>query len=46
MAKMKTIILFLIFFLGIGLFARKWNTLVRVLLIAGILAAVLYSTFL
>ena len=43
---MKTIILLLILFLSVGLFARKWNTPVRVLLIAGILSAVLYATFL
>ena len=43
---MKTIVLLLVLFLSIGLFARKFNTLVRVLLIAGILTAVLYSTFL
>ena len=46
MTKMKTIILLLILFLSVGLFARQWNTPVRVLLIAGILSAVLYATFL
>ncbi|HLI05177.1 MAG TPA: hypothetical protein VKV40_01260 [Ktedonobacteraceae bacterium] len=42
---MKTLALLMVFFLVVGLFARKYNTLVRVLLIIGILSLVLYSTF-
>ena len=43
---MKTLFLLLALFLGVGLLARKDNKLVRALLIVGILALVLYSTFL
>lgn len=43
---MKAIFLFLILFLGIGLFARTYNFLVRALLIVSILALVVYVTFL
>jgi type IV secretory pathway VirB2 component (pilin) len=46
MTRMKTLAILLVFFLGIGLFARKYNTLVRVLLIVCILSLVLYATFL
>ncbi len=45
MTRMKTLALLMVFFLVVGLFARKYNTLVRVLLIIGILSLVLYSTF-
>lgn len=43
---MKTLALLMGLFLIVGLFFRKYNTLARLLLIAGILALVLYSTFL
>ena len=42
---MKTIALFLVIFLGIGLFARTYNSLVRAMLIVSILAVVVYVTF-
>lgn len=43
---MKALALLLLIFLGIGLFARTYNSLVRALLIASILAVVIYVTFL
>lgn len=43
---MKAISLFLVIFLGLGLFARTYNSLVRILLIVSILAIVVYVTFL
>jgi hypothetical protein len=41
---MKAIGLFLVLFLGIGIFARKYNAWVRLLLIASVAVIVLYES--
>jgi hypothetical protein len=42
---MKSIVMLIVLMVGIGLFARKYDGWVRVLLIVAIGAVVLYDTF-
>ena len=42
---MKTIVVLLVIFLGIGIFAKKYNAWVHMLLLGVIVAVLLYENF-